>query len=114
MKYGPNWVLSRRGILKVFGDRLECGDWRIPYSDISEAVLYSIRSILFIPGYVLRIQTKDRTYHFGMNWGAFWKGQLPFAVRREKGKLGYSVFSVAVRLLLLGYLGYLLWSWISR
>jgi hypothetical protein len=68
MMYGPKWILSRRGILKVFEDRLECGDWRIDYSDIREAVLLSIRSgIIPIPGFVLRVETPAKTYHFGPN-----------------------------------------------
>jgi hypothetical protein len=88
MKHGPNWALSRRAILKVFDDRLECGDWKVPFSEISEAKLYSIRSTLFIPGYVLQIQTHEQAYHFGLNWGSFWTKELPFPVKRERGKLG--------------------------
>lgn len=114
MKYGPNWMLSRRATLKVFEDRLECGDWTVPLSDVSEAVLYSIRSTFFIPGYILKIQTPGRTYHFGLNGGSFWKGELPFRVKRKKGKLGYSVFSIIVRAVLFGYLGYLLWGWLLK
>ncbi|MEM9906117.1 MAG: hypothetical protein AAF921_13950 [Cyanobacteria bacterium P01_D01_bin.44] len=37
-----NWVMSRRGLLKVYDDRLACGDWDIPYADIEEAVLFRI------------------------------------------------------------------------
>lgn len=114
MQYGPNWVLSRRAILKVFPDRLECGNWTIPYANISDAVLYSIRSTLFIPGYVLKVQTPDKTYHFGLNWGRFWTRELPFPVSREQGKLGYSKYSLLVRIGLLGSVGYLLWTWASR
>ncbi|NJK92604.1 MAG: hypothetical protein HC904_12725 [Blastochloris sp.] len=114
MRYGPNWVISRRGLMRIFRDRLECGNWKIPFSDVSDAVLYSVRSMFFIPGYVLKIQTKDKTYHFGLNWGSFWEGELPFAVKRERGKLGYSVFSIIVRILLFAYLGHLLWTWIIR
>jgi len=114
MKHGPNWALSRRAILKVFDDRLECGDWKVPFSEISEAMLYSIRSTLFIPGYVLQIQTHEQAYHFGLNWGSFWTKELPFPVKRERGKLGYSPFSIAARIILFCYLGYLLWTWLSR
>jgi hypothetical protein len=67
-KYGPNWVISRRGSLKIFDDRLECGDWRIDYTEIKDAVLCSFRSFfLRIPGYILTVETNDRTYHFGLN-----------------------------------------------
>lgn len=114
-KYGPNWVISRRGSLHIFDDHLECGNWQIKYGDIHSAVLYSFRSFfLRIPGYVLTVETAERTYHFGLNgWGPFWKGELPFAVKREKGKLGFTWFSIIVRLILVGYLAYGLWHWLS-
>jgi hypothetical protein len=114
-KYRPNWITSRRGSLKVFDDHLECGDWRIGYSEIKNAVLYSFRSFfLRIPGYILTVDTEDRTYHFGLNgWGRFWKSELPFAAKREKGELGFTWFSIVVRLILVGYIGYIAWRWIA-
>lgn len=113
MRYGPNWLLSRRGTLKVFDDHLECGDWCVNYADIREAVLYSVRSNFVIPCYVLKVETAEKQYHFGLNPGKFWKSELPFPVRREKGRLGYSLFSLAVRAVLIGYLLYLGWLWFS-
>ena len=70
MQYGPNWLLSRRGVLRVFDDHLECGNWHVDYREIQDAVLFSVRSI-FIPGFVLRISTGSKTYYFGLNWGRF-------------------------------------------
>ena len=114
-KYGPNWVTSRRGLLKVFDDHLECGDWRIDYAEIKDAVLCSFRSFfLRIPGYILTVETDDRTYHFGLNgWGRFWKGNLPLDAKRETGKLRFTWFSIVVRVILVGYIGYLVWQWIT-
>lgn len=97
LRHGPAWVTARRGILKVYPDRLECGDWSIPNTEIREAVLSSFRSAFGIPGYVLRVDTAAKTYHFGLNGGRFWKGDLPFPVRREKVKLSYSPFSIVAR-----------------
>lgn len=113
-RYGPNWVTSRRASLKVFDDHLDCGDWRINYAEIEDAVLCSFRSVfLRIPGYILTADTAERTYHFGLNgWGQFWKDELPFEAKRKKGKLGFTWFSILVRLILVGYIGYVLWQWI--
>lgn len=110
------FVTSRRGSLRIFDDHLECGDWRIDYSDIRNAVLYSFRSVfLRIPGYILTVETSEQTYHFGLNgWGNFWMGDLPFAVKREKGKLGFTWFSILVRLVLLGFIGYMVWKWMVK
>ena len=110
VRHSLEWVMSRRGILKVFSDRLECGDWVIPYNEINHAVLTSIRSSLFLPGYVLRVQTDSKTYQFGLNWGRFWKTELPFFITREKGHLGYSKFSVLMRVFLILFLAYWLWK----
>jgi len=112
-KYGPNWITSRRASLKIFDDHLECGNWDIPYSEIQNAVLCSFRSFfLRIPGYILTIETTDKTYHFGLNgWGKFWKNDPPFTVARENGKLGFTLFSIVLRVLLLGYVLYSLWQW---
>ncbi|MBA4031232.1 MAG: hypothetical protein C0478_10150 [Planctomyces sp.] len=115
-QYGPRWITARRGKLQVFDDHLHCGHWSIPYPEITDAVLYSFRStFLRIPGYLLTVSTAEKTYHFGLNgWGSFWKNDLPFPVRREQGKLRYTWFSIAVRLLLFCYLIYLLGMWIFR
>lgn len=108
LQYGPNWVLARRATLKIFDDHLECGDWSVPYEQMQSATLYSIRSFLLVPSYVLQVNTTEKQYHFGLNWGAFWKEELPFKVNREKGKVKYSKFSIVVRLLLLSYVIYYL------
>lgn len=111
-KNGPNWVTARRASLKIFDDHLECGNWHVNFPEIERAVLYSFRSSLLLPGYILSVETNDRAYSFGLNgWGKFWKGELPFAVEREKGRLKLSWFSIAVRAMLIGCIGYLLWLW---
>ncbi len=110
MKLGPNWVTARRATLKVFPDRVECGDWTIPNEKIEEATLYSIRTSLIIPGYVLKLTTEEKAYHFGLNAGKFWKGDLPFSVKREKGKLTYSKFSIVIRIALVAYICYHIWG----
>jgi len=104
-----NWVLSRRCTLKVFDDRLECGDWVVPYRDVDEAVLFRVRQML-IPGYVLRVKAQGRIYQFGLNRGKYWDGELPFPVAREAASVGYSWFSIAVRVVLVGCVAYLVWS----
>lgn len=81
-----------------------------PREEITDAVLYSVRHSLVIPGYVLKIETHEKTYHSGLSRGSFWSGDLPIPVRRERGRLAYSPFSVAVRLLGLGALAYLAWK----
>jgi hypothetical protein len=60
-----NWIVARRAMLKVMPDALVCGDWRIPYDKIDEAVLFSIWSIF--PGFLLRVRVAGTIYQFGLN-----------------------------------------------
>jgi hypothetical protein len=109
-EYGLSWVTSRRGSLKVFSDRLECGDWTIPFEEIQQAVLFETRQ-WFIRCYVLKVRTAATTYQFGLNPGRFWRGDLPFEVERQKGRLKYSAFSIAIRVVLVAAI---LWHFYSR
>ena len=112
LRYSLNWVVSRRAILKVMPDALVCGDWRIPYDQIDDAILFSIWTLY--PGFLLRVRSGETVYQFGLNWNPFWKKELPFPVSREKGKLKYSTFSIIARIALLGYVAYILWKHMSR
>lgn len=99
-EYGLSWVTARRAILQVYPDRIECGDWQIPYASISEAVLFETRH-MFLRCYILKIRSGDATYQFGLSGGKFWAGELPFPVNREKGRLRYSAFSIVSRICLI-------------
>jgi hypothetical protein len=112
IRHSLNWVLARRAFLKVFLDRLECGDWIIRYNEIDEAMLFRTRQML-IACYVLRIRSKHRIYQFGLNPGRFWAGELPFPLKRETGSLGYSWFSTVLRVLLFLMILYYVWRWLS-
>lgn len=98
-EYGMSWVTARRSFLSVFHDRLECGDWSIPYHMITQAVLFKTRQ-MFIPCYILKIRTEESAYQFGLNGNKFWAAELPFPVVRETGRLKYSKFSIALRMIL--------------
>ncbi|TWU05437.1 hypothetical protein [Allorhodopirellula heiligendammensis] len=114
LELGPRWMRSRRARLRLFEDRLICGDWSVRYDDIREAVLASFRSpILRIPGYVLSARTDSHTYHFGLNGSRYWKGDLPFPVTRTKTRLRMSWISIAARTVLIGYVAYAAWQWIT-
>ena len=107
--YGLHWIASRRGWFKVFTDRVECGDWVITNASIKEAVLFKSRQGL-IPVSVLRLTTGDRTYQFGFNPWARVERHLAFEFRTEAVKLKYSTASFVIRLGVLAYLMYWLWS----
>jgi hypothetical protein len=95
--YGAHWLLSRRGILKVYSDRLVFGKFVINNSDIEKAILYSIPLLIF-PCFLLVIETKSSVFQFGLNgWNSFWKQELPFLAERQKGTIGHSRSSIVIR-----------------
>ena len=98
-EFGLSWVTSRRAILKIYSDRIECGNWSIPFASFEQAILSETKQT-FIPCYVLKIRTADNSYQFGLNPNKFWSGGLPFEVERQKGRLKYSTFSIVLRVIL--------------
>ena len=106
---GLKWGFARRGTLEVREDSLQCGDWRIPCSEIQEAVLLST-PYLWTKAYVLKIVTEDVTYQFGLNPGAYWQGNLPFPLEREEGGITWVVGNILRIVIIAGIILYLLWS----
>ncbi len=106
-----NWVASRRAWFSIFEDRLECGDWCIPFESVRKAIAYRTRS-MFIPCTVLRIETAEKTFQFGFNPWARPVEKLPFHILEEAVRLQHSAFSIIVRVVLLLYIVYLVWDWI--
>ena len=111
LESGPQWITSRRALLKLYDDRLECGKWSVAYDQIQEAVLSSFHSpILRIPGYLLMVKTDSNTYHFGLNGWRYWKGELPFPVSRQNARLRLSPISLIARIAVAVGILYLIWQ----
>jgi len=102
-----NWLAARRGWFKVFADRLECGDWIITLESIENATLFVGRQLLMRVT-VLEVRTAERTYQFGFNPWVRLERHLAFNFEKQAVSIGYSKFSLALRLLLVGYLLFLL------
>lgn len=107
-----NWVTSRRGWFKVLHDRIECGDWRIPFHTVESAVLYTGRS-LFMTVSVLELRAGGKTYQFGFNPWVRVEQALPLELERRNVRFGYSPFSVAMRVLVIVYLAWLVLFWLD-
>jgi hypothetical protein len=107
--YSASWITAQRGWLNIYPDRLECGDIVIPAEAVMDAVLYEARH-WFLPVYVLAVTIADGTWQFALNPWARIASHLPFEFRRERVRLRYSAFSIAVRVALLVYFVY----WLIR
>ena len=111
---GPQWITSRRARLKLFAEHLTCGDWTLEYDEFENAELASFRTpLLRIPGYILTVRTSNQAYHFGVNGGSFWNGDLPFPVSRTKGQLQMSWVSIVARMAVFAGVAILIWQWLN-
>jgi hypothetical protein len=104
-----HWATSRRGTLRIYTDRVELGDWRIPHADVREARAYSIPSLLG-RGLVLELRTDTKTYQFGINPWARPLGHLPYPVQVQDAGLGLTASSVALRLSAIVVIGFIAWQ----
>jgi len=112
-RYSQNWVASKRAWFKVYGDRIECGSWVIPFSEVKQAIIYNTRQ-MFIPVQVLQVVTEQGRFQFGFNPWASPSKHLTLDMRQEIIRLKYSPFSIVVRVLVLGCLAYWVWDrWIK-
>jgi hypothetical protein len=111
-RHSHHWVAAKRAWFTILPDRIECGNWVIPSAAVTKAVLYTGHQF-FVPVSVLELQTTDATYQFGFNPWVHVHKHLPFEVETQTVRFRYSVFSLAVRALLLGYIAFLLWRWLS-
>ena len=108
LRRSQNWITSRRSWFKIFTDRIECGNWNIPFAEMQEVVVYRGKQML-IPVTVLKIEAFGQTYQFGFNPWANPIKYLSIPYRKEKVRVKYSVFSIAVRVIIACYLIYLIW-----
>ena len=112
-RYSHNWLAAKRAWFKIFEDHIECGSWNIKIEDIKSARLYHARQ-MFIPVKILQFITATGSYQFGFNPWANPLNHLDIEYSEEKIRLGYSLFSIILRVVLLIYLCYLVWKCCQR
>lgn len=106
IKRGIDWIASQRAVILLTNKRIICGKWSIPLDNISEVKLLKVNSLLGA-GQILKVSTKDNdNYQFGMQVNPEWIHQKILPLTVEKGKIKYSIFSIALRLFLVVYFIY--------
>jgi len=112
-RYSHNWVVARRGWFRIYTDRVACGSWTIPYSTVTEAILYKTAQ-WFLPGRVLYLVTENGSYQFGFNPWVSPQDYLNLDMEEKEMRIRYSPFSVSLRILLLVYVVYTLWRYFVK
>ncbi len=105
--HGLSWVGARRGRVCIHSDRLECGDWRIPFED-SDIDVLRWRAYGFLPCDMIRATHDDHTYFFGLNPWAQPLKHLPSETAVSTVSIRTSPMSVVARLAVIAYLVYFL------
>jgi hypothetical protein len=104
IQYEAGWITARRDTLILTQDKLVCGSWQIPLSTISHTTLLRTRAFL-ARALVLKVSTTDdQHYQFGLRYDPAWENQTALKLSITDGKIKYSKFSVAMRIILLGQL----------
>lgn len=109
-KYSHNWLLAKRAFFKVYDDRIVCGNWVIHNNDIEKAHVYRAKFWFFIPYYILELTIKSNTFQFGFNPWANPVKHMNIKYTECDTKLGYSFFSITIRILLISYIVYSFWN----
>jgi len=110
IQYEAGWITARRGALILTQDKLVCGSWQILLSNISHATLLRTRAFL-ARALVLKVSTTDgQHYQFGLQYDPAWENQTALKLSITDGKIKYSKFSVAMRVIL----GIALVVWLIR
>ncbi|KPP92070.1 MAG: hypothetical protein HLUCCA08_07045 [Rhodobacteraceae bacterium HLUCCA08] len=99
-----NWATARRGILRIRPDRATCGDWTIPFDQITGAVVWTGPSPLGRTR-VLMLSTAEASWQFSLNPWANPLPHLPFAVEerpldRRLSWISYAVWGLVAVILL--------------
>lgn len=107
---GAQWVVARRAVAILTDKRIKCGDWDIPLSAINSAELILLRGLIS-KGQLLNISTKDNVgYQLGMQLNKDWLKSEQLNLSYTNKKLKVSTFSWVMRIILIGYLIYLIYT----
>jgi len=105
---GVDWATSKRCILSVADDSFNVAGNTISFDEIKKAVIRIVPSAFFYPGCIFSIETETGTFHhFGLSYTKFWRGDFPFEIERVHAKVPLLWIR---RIVLIGAIGYLLWS----
>ncbi len=100
-EYSAKWIGSKRESFKVYEDKISCGSWVVPFDEIDSATLFKTKQ-WFIPAEVLQLITKTESYQFGFNPWSRPTVHMNIPMSEQRVRLGYSTFSIAIRVVLVG------------
>lgn len=100
-EYSAKWLGSKRKSFKIYENKITCGSWVLPFEEINSATLFKTKQ-WFIPVEVLGLVTEKEGYQFGFNPWSHPTKHMNFPIPEQRVRLGYSTFSIALRVILVG------------
>ena len=84
----------------MFEDRVECGSWKFPFSEVTSATVFRTKQ-WFIPMTVLELVTENNSFQFGFNPWSDPIRHMNISMSEQNVRLKYSTFSLGTRVVLL-------------
>ncbi len=103
------WVMSRRAMFRIFDDRVQCGDWIFPFSEIRKATLYKAKQWPFTHK-ILQLELDERCVQFGFFPWANPIKHLKLDVEIRYANLNRQPFTIIFRIAVVGFIAYEIWK----
>lgn len=94
---GRSWLFAKRGLLRVYDDRLTLGSLTIPCNDIERAKIWQFGFWTGSGSRVLEVETAENSYQFSLNGWAKVVDALPFDYTVEKIVIPYAWLYAVIR-----------------
>lgn len=107
-----NWATAKRAWFRIYEDRVECGEWVIPFNNVERAIVYRTSS-LFMPVSILHLTTSGESYQFGFNPWASPIKHLNIEVEEQKVRLKHSLPSLIIRIVFLAIIAKWVWDYFA-
>lgn len=101
------WTRAKKCKLVIDHDGLHFQENFIGLESLKKCTMHIYKSALFFEYGVLAVETDDATYHFGVKYDDFWKGDLPFPMERARQETPFILFR---QILIIVILVYIFWE----
>lgn len=108
-KISKNWFFARRSWFRVFDDRVECGNWSFPFSEVTKATVYKTKQWPFTH-HILQLEIGDRCVHFGFFIWANPIKHLRLDIESRNATLKTHPATILFRVVFVSVLAYEIWK----
>ncbi|WP_282608330.1 hypothetical protein [Pelagibius sp. Alg239-R121] len=108
-KISWSWILARRAFFRIFDDKVQCGNWIFPFSEVTKATVYKTKQWPFTHN-ILQLETPERCVQFGFLIWANPTKHLKLNIETKNTTLKTHPIAIVLRVTVLGYLAFEIWK----